>query len=196
MRGFVLGCLLASVLLLIACDDTGQACFDRPVDRINVPVHGQEETMWCWAACGAMSMEVEGPPVAQCDEANKLFKRTDCCSKPRVACNQGGWPPFEAYNFLYRTSSRPLDFLELRTELACNRQPVIFQWIWPGGGSSHVMVASGFDVGGGNLIFYNDPSPLGTGNYAITTYSNYVATPGHHTHGLDYYGIRPRREAP
>jgi len=131
-------------------------------------------------------------PVAQCDEVNKYLGRNDCCNQPRpAACNHTGWPPFEAYNFLYIKRGTPLDYTELRTEIACKSGPVIFQWVWPGGGS-HVMVATGFDINGGNLIFYNDPAPTGMGSYAITNYGDYVSIPGHHTHGSDYYDIRPK----
>ena len=47
-------------------------------------------------------MEFLGASITQCDEANKLFGRTDCCNNPTpVGCINGGWPEYDKYGFTF-----------------------------------------------------------------------------------------------
>jgi len=42
----------------------------------------QETNKWCWAAVGQMTLDYLKIQVRQCEEANALFKRNDCCDPP------------------------------------------------------------------------------------------------------------------
>ena len=57
---------------------------------IDVPQIAQEQTNWCWAACTEMVLRYSGElAVQQCELANELFGRFDCCSEPsNPECNK------------------------------------------------------------------------------------------------------------
>lgn len=57
---------------------------------IDVPQITQEQTNWCWAACVEMVLRYYGTSAArQCELANELFGRSDCCSEPSSPdCNK------------------------------------------------------------------------------------------------------------
>src|SRR2546428_274897 len=45
------------------------ACDPPARSSLAVPVHGQEESEWCWAACAEMVRDYFGRDVRQCDLA-------------------------------------------------------------------------------------------------------------------------------
>src|SRR5437763_14227381 len=57
---------------------------------LNVPHVYQQQNEWCWAACTQMIAAFLGNAnVKQCDLANFLQDRTDCCRFPASdVCNQ------------------------------------------------------------------------------------------------------------
>ena len=67
--------------------------FSAPIPTvkiIDVPQIAQEQTNWCWAACIEMVLCYYGTSaVLQCELANELFSRSDCCSEPsNPECNK------------------------------------------------------------------------------------------------------------
>lgn len=185
MRSFGLLCCLGATLLVAGC-----ACKPDPVASQPVPLRAQETSMWCWAASGEMCMDFLGTDVSQCDEANKRFGHTDCCTNPGN-CVFGGWPEFDKYGFSFnRTNNTALTFAQLQDQVFCKHKPIAFSWHWPGGGG-HMMVVYGYAaVGGQQFVFYRDPWPPNSGNgAAVISYANWVAQPGDHTHWDDFYDI-------
>ena len=62
-----------------------------PTEKIiDVPQIAQEQTNWCWAACIEMVLRYyDKGAVQQCELANELFGRSDCCSEPSSpGCNK------------------------------------------------------------------------------------------------------------
>lgn len=57
---------------------------------INVPQIAQEQSNWCWAACVEMVLYYyDELAVQQCELANELFGRSECCSEPSSPeCNK------------------------------------------------------------------------------------------------------------
>jgi len=163
---------------------------------LGVALVAQETPMWCWAASAQMTMAFLGASVNQCDQANKRFGRTDCCSLTRCPptnttgdCVKGGWPEYSKWGFSSKnTSSRALTYNELATEFNANR-PVAFSWAWVGGGG-HMMVARGVRVTGGvQYVAIRDPWPPCSGTDNLISYAEYVQRAGVHTHWDDYYAI-------
>jgi hypothetical protein len=155
--------------------------------------------MWCWAASGKMTMDFLHPAsnVQECDEANKRFGRTDCCSTPVPnACVNGGWPEYEKYGFTAKeTSDSALSWSALKNQIYCAKKPFAFSWHWNGGGG-HMMVATGYvTIDGVNYVSVNNPLPPSAsvsagGTQEIYTYEKYVGGTGYnHSHWNDYYDI-------
>lgn len=173
---------------------------------LQVSLHPQETSRWCWAASGQMIMDYLGHDVLQCAQANNRFNRTDCCTidlcplptepvppEPQPCnCVCGGWPEFNKYGFTFsKTSDAALSWEQVKEEI-CEKRPFAFTWHWPGeNGGGHMMVAKGyFSLDGNNYMIILDPWAPCVGDERIITYDYYVQSPGHHTHWDDYYDIK------
>ncbi|HEY2323762.1 MAG TPA: papain-like cysteine protease family protein [Thermoanaerobaculia bacterium] len=188
--------LSLSVAMAVALLLTSGCCTPSAVIGSQpVPITGQHTDSWCWAASGEMTMNFLGanPAVAQCDEANRRFGKSDCCNSPTPAeCINGGWPEYDKYGFTASvTSDAPLSFAEIQNQIYCRREPFAFSWHWSGGGG-HMMVVSGYLVlSGQQYVTINDPEPwmtTGGGSQRISLYTDYVSGSGY-THWNDYYNI-------
>lgn len=176
--------LMSSLLAILSL-----AASNANAGSLAVKLLPQQQSNWCWAASGDMIMDYLGATrVTQCDEANKRFGRTDCCTNPSSdACNVGGWPEFDKYGFSFSTTGT-LSWSSLVNEINNNR-PVAFSWGWTGGGG-HMMVARGYLTSGGvNYVDVNNPWAPNVGDQYYTTYSNYVSG-SDHVHWTDYYNIK------
>lgn len=185
MRRVRIACGALGLLMLSGCD-----CEAGPASSLAVPLHGQETSVWCWAASGEMVMDFLGTNVTQCDEANKRFGRTDCCNSPRpTACVNTGWPEFEKYGFTFnRTSNAALSWEQIRQQIFCKKKPIAFSWHWSGGGG-HMMVVTGYaEVAGTKWVYYDNPLPVNVGSHEFKTYADWVSGPGY-THWDDFYDI-------
>ena len=189
MRVFVLLFCSAVILTLAGC------CDPEAIGTQTVPIRGQETPVWCWAASGEMVMDFLGTDVSQCDEANKRFGQTACCTPERpVACVDTGWPEFDKYGFTFsRTSDTPLTWGQLKDQIYCSRKPFAFSWHWldsngqPNGG--HMMVVTGYvTIGTTNYVYYHNPLPVGTGSTEIKTYTDWVSGSGY-SHWDDFYNV-------
>ncbi|HEX3765980.1 MAG TPA: papain-like cysteine protease family protein [Kofleriaceae bacterium] len=184
---------LGSALAVSGC------CNPASSSSLAVSLDAQQTNQWCWAASGTMTMDFLHPAsnVQECDEANREFGRTDCCSTPvPAACVNGGWPEYEKYGFTAnQTSNAPLSWNDLRTQIDCLNKPVAFSWHWNSGGG-HMMVATGyFTFDGIHFVTVNNPLPAnpavtGGGALEIDTYEAYVGGTGFNwSHWDDYYNI-------
>lgn len=184
---------LAAVLALGAC------CKIPTNAVLGVPVTGQQESNWCWAASGQMTMNYIHPAsnVIQCTEANQNFGQTSCCQTPgSTQCNNknGSWPNYGLYNFNadmtdYTGTANATSFLAIQSQIACAGKPFAFSWHWAGGGG-HMMVVVGYStVDGVNYVTFNNPLPVNTGKQYIYTYDTWVQNPGQYTHWRDYTNI-------
>lgn len=187
---------LVATLLVAAC-----VCRPGGFSALQVPLHPQETSMWCWAASGQMVMDYLGNNVAQCTQANNRFGVTNCpcfqCGadpQTNPPCVNGGWPEFDKYGFTFqRTSNTAVSWATLKEELSnrrkCGDRPIAFSWHWDGG-SGHMMVAVGYaTVFGVNFVSIQDPWAPCTGDARIITYAAYVDGTGY-SHWDDFYQIK------
>jgi hypothetical protein len=177
-----------------------------------VPVVGQQQSEWCWAACGQMiDNYVEPLPVVQqCVEANGMFGPggteaqpgwSDCCSNgSSAACNVGNGGPNPNYPYisLYGNSTgTTLTWDQLRWQIWVVNEPFAFGWTWypvtPTSGA-HIMVVTGYetDAEGNQWVYVNNPIPIGEGDFECMSYDEWAQdtgdTPyGSHTHEGDWF---------
>ena len=178
-------------ILLFAAFLTG-CCNPGIIGSVPVTLNGQQTGMWCWAASGQMTMNYVHPAsnVQQCDEANKRFGHSDCCTTPSN-CVFGGWPEYGKYNFTADTTSdAPLTWDQIKSQIYCAKKPFAFSWHWNGGGG-HMMVATGYvTIEGTNYVTVNNPWPPTGGVQEVYTYDKYVGGPSwDHSHWNDFYNI-------
>ena len=154
--------------------------FREPVPNekiINVPQIKQEQSNWCWAACAEMVFCYYGvTPARQCDFANELFGRTECCSDPSSPnCNQ----PCEIENLsnLYsrkginsRFLGETVPFSKLQSEINADR-PVEVVFYQKSKKRGHLIIVRGWRITGTEkFVHVNDPKDS-DGASRIVTYS-------------------------
>ena len=135
---------------------------------LNVPLVAQTQNQWCWAACTAMIARFLGMAEPnQCELANFLFGRTNCCASPgRAQCNRPAQTAevVRVYNHLGINlvgPDNPLSPDTVKMELDVGR-PFEVGLLWNGGGG-HVVVVYGYT--GQGLVLVRDPW---FGNLSIT----------------------------
>jgi hypothetical protein len=135
---------------------------------LNVPLVFQTQNQWCWAACTAMIARFLGlDEPKQCELANFLFNRTNCCQSPASsACNKPAQllDVVKVYNHLDISlvgPDNPLLPATVVAELNAGR-PFEVGWLWTGDGG-HVVVVYGYTPQG--LVLVRDPW---YGNQSIT----------------------------
>jgi hypothetical protein len=189
----------------ITCSSCSPTC-TMPSCQLPVAMARQEQTQWCWAACGQMCMQYLGYNVSQCQMANDTFRRSDCCCPdcvppstfPDIACNNPVWPNFSHYNFSYTQSDEgsALSFCDIQNQTGCLGKPFAFSWTFNGGGGAHMMVATGFSTATTNdtsqWVYINNPlAPKGTpisDAQVIISYCEYLSG-SYYSHGHDYYNL-------
>ncbi len=163
------------------------------IGLVAIPEVEQEKTNWCWAASMQAILDESGTTVTQCELANWLFSRTDCCNPGN--CNSTTSPEQQrdilnhwglTNTLVYNT----LSWNQLKTEIKAGRPISIgFSWCTWGG---HSLVIYGFsEVKNGTVTYnvaYMDPAP-GEG-YNVADYSWVVGgCPGDHTWYRTIYNI-------
>jgi peptidase C39-like protein len=137
-------------------DPAKKKCTPPIQSSLPVPFYLQEKSNWCWAASAQMVMEYLGKSVKQCDQANDVIGRNDCCPGPDhqtpEGCNLPEWPfaerPFSTkYGFKAISSGDTfpnkfpkegaLPWAVIQSQLAprdetnrCKSTPVAFSWKW------------------------------------------------------------------
>ena len=125
-----------------------------------VPLVKQTQNQWCWAACTAMIARFLGlPEPKQCELANFLFSRTNCCQAPASSpCNRPAQyvDIISVYNHIGIAGIGPDYPLLPNTvvaELNAGR-PFEVALNWAGGGG-HVAIVYGYTNQG--LVLIQDP---------------------------------------
>ena len=152
---------------------------------INVPQIKQEQSNWCWAACAEMVFRYyDGAAARQCEFANELFGRTECCSKPSSPdCNK----PCRKEDVSKLYSSKHIcstfvgsvvSFSKLQSEIDADR-PVEVAYFWGDKGETgHLVVVRGWRVDGKEeFVYVNDPGDS-PGEDRIVAYSELLAAYG------------------
>jgi len=192
----MLRCSLTATVMLFVGFTPGFVLAALPKEgHVAVQLRAQETNEWCWASSGQMVMAFLSKKVTQCDEADQRFGRTDCCgASTPIDCIRGGWPEFDKYGFTFAVKHGALTWDELRTEIATNRRPFAFSWMWRQGGG-HMMVVTGFYEGPQQkqYVSINDPWPPNIGDERDILYDAFVEG-ADHTHWDDYYLVA--REQP
>jgi hypothetical protein len=127
---------------------------------LNVRLIRQQTNQWCWAACTEMVAKFLGVQgVSQCQLANFLHNRTNCCQAPTSnACNQPS--PYEGIGKVYLhigvnciSHTWAVNHQVILRELQ-NERPVEVGYLWFGGGG-HVAIIYGITPQG--LYAVHDP---------------------------------------
>src|SRR5262249_20040890 len=154
LRGLGRGAILAVFLAL-------PACCSPPVQTIlAVPLHGQHQSNWCWAASGQMVTEYFGHGVSQCRQGDDQNGFSHRCTLPTPgACNVGGTTRIDNYGFTRTVVTSPLPFKSLQCELSSDQRAMIFDLRWDGGGG-HTIVLRGYDASNNEQwLWVNNPLP-------------------------------------
>ena len=129
----------------------------------------QQQTNWCWAACGASvgNFFYSGSPFSQCGVANACQGKTTCCSNP-AGCNQYGYldKALRAAKSFDSMRGGTATLAEVGTRLS-RSQPVGTRVAWNGGGA-HFMMITGY-LESPQLITIQDPW-YGTSGIAWSAY--------------------------
>ena len=170
---------------------------ELPVDFI-----AQGADYWCWAASGEMVMKTRGKDVTQCDQANHRFKQESCCKSPTSdACNKGGWPEFDYYQFpsLQPTACQTaISWDQLKEQIACKKSPIAFAWLWSGkpsedcmSGNGHMMVVRGYsEMPNKRLVLIDDPTVDEDERQPTEiTYEEFAGSEPTHSHWRDFYDV-------
>jgi hypothetical protein len=168
---------------------------DRPRDVVlEVKLIGQRTEQWCWAASAEMTVGFLGKAIAQCQQANVLFNRTDCCHDLiSPACVRPGNPEYDKWGFASRVTKPPLPFAKIKEEIGAGR-PINWARNWKAGGG-HMVVVTGYrEIGTSRWIAVHDPLPVGKGHSKWVPYDEYVQSDTY-THQKDFYEIIHRTNA-
>lgn len=178
------GAVLLVALALVGC------CTPGPQTLLVVPLHGQHQSNWCWAASGQMITDYFGHPIAQCTQVNDANGMTNCCNLPTPsACNLGGTTHIDNYGFTRTVVTTPIAYKSLQCELFSDKRAMIYDLRWDGGGG-HTIVISGYDTPGGEQwLWVNNPLPVDVGNIYLLKYDDYVDGPGW-SYGRTEWGIK------
>lgn len=154
-----------------------------------VPNKAQEHSNWCWDGSSQAVLKYYGEDVPQCDIANWVFQRTDCCGNPNFywghPCNQGNYLSeaerarsmqgiMTQYGGVSSTSQGALSQGAFVSEIDAGR-PFVMRFDWKTGGA-HALVGYGYDLSG-QYLDYMDPWP-GYG-YMRSTYTSVVDAADH-----------------
>jgi hypothetical protein len=150
--------LAALGIIMVCC----ASCTLTDAGLVPVPEIEQEKSNWCWAASMQAILEVYSTSVTQCQEANWLFSRSDCCLPG--FCNSTTSPGqqqdiLDNWGLSSELDYTSLTWNELITEIDADRPVSIgFEWCTGGG---HSLVIAGFCELDGTpstqLVLYMDP---------------------------------------
>ena len=156
---------------------------------LKVNLYPQEQSLWCWAATGRMTMLFAGGDantISQCEQANNAFKQTSCCNDGSSSvCNEaylplyGNWG-FNASEIFNGGNQIYLSFNDLKTLIDAGK-PIAFLWKWKSPGA-HYMVAVGYSENPSasppiQLVYYLNPEPVKKGGKVYCSYSSWLGGP-------------------
>lgn len=156
--------LKLSIGLDIVLEEPG---LGAPQEVLGVPVLGQKQTQWCWAACKQMVFRFSDSvsTTEQCELANAAFELMGCCNSPTSSlCNKplsilrisGEWQRW-GYRSSYRAES--LEFASIKFEIDHGR-PIECGLKWHLGGGHAVLIIGYIDDPISPDVIVNDPWEL------------------------------------
>jgi Peptidase_C39 like family len=194
MRSLALFAVVLAAALFI-----GGCC--KPEIAGNVPstLRNQETNMWCWAATTQMLAQHFSITINQCNLANDVLGRTDCCNGqnsgsncPRVnVCAEPGWVEIDRAGLKSKTTSTGLSWEDLRKQIYCAKKPMAYAY--GGTGIGHVLIIKGYiTVGNTNYVILNDPWSPCAGQERLITYAEYVDPSGSINHWETWYDVEKK----
>lgn len=189
---FCLGIVSLVAMILV------QGCCNPEITG-NVPntLYSQQTDNWCWAATTQMLAKHLGITVSQCDLANTVFSKTNCCNdEPTDAscrktndCNTPGWVELDKVGVKFSESATALSWEDLRKQIYCSKKPMAHAYGTPGV-VGHVRVIKGYaTLAGTNYVVINDPWSPCVGEEKLITYNEYMNPAGMSTHWNTWYNI-------
>lgn len=144
---------------------------------INVPQIAQEQSNWCWAACLEMVLHYYGErAVQQCEFANELFDRSDCCSEASSPdCNKPCQLEdisnlYQSRNIYSKFVDENVAFSTLQAEIDAGR-PVEIVFYEKRKTRGHLVIVSGWSITEmEEFVYINDPKDS-NGSSRIVAYS-------------------------
>jgi Papain-like cysteine protease AvrRpt2 len=196
---------------LSACTPPAEYALMPPNTTSPVPLIGQEQLNWCWAASGQMVAGYFGTAMKQCMQVSERYPALgDCCAeKVSKACaEKTGWPQFCKHGLDGKIKKNlALSWDELKQQVYCRRNPVAFTWRWADGQTGHMMVAFGYGSEGqdsnSQFLWVRNPLPVGKGQTEKIFYWDYRADlpPSNvhslspfHTHWDDFYDFQQKQD--
>lgn len=177
------GAALAAALVLGGC------CTPPPATLLPVPLDGQLQSNWCWAASGQMVTTYFGHGVSQCKQVDDQDSLSNCCDNPTPSsCNLGGTTHIDNYGFTRVVVTTPILYKSLQCELSSDQRAMIWDLRWNGGGG-HTQVLVGYETTDGQWLWVNNPEPVGQGTLDLITYDAYISGPNYH-YGRTEWGIQ------
>lgn len=141
----------------------------QPTVQGILPIAPVEQLLpkWCWAACIAMATTFKGNGKQQCQVADDLQSRNDCCwpspTSPNPRCNFGA----NAINveqlcrfYGYGATTVHMDSLninQIQNQIGGNHP--VYAVIQPPTGTKHMVLVKGWEIDDQNTqwVYYNDP---------------------------------------
>jgi Papain-like cysteine protease AvrRpt2 len=148
--------------------------------NLPVPIFGQEQLPWCWAATDKMiRWHFERIEVPQCDIASTLLK-APCCTDMTNCMKFGNTqiPGSGQYNF-QTMAGTAIAYSTIKVNIN-ESKPWIYGYQLNSGGG-HLMVGAGYSTDGASIknVLIIDPMPVGVGNCRWITYNEYKGGSGY-----------------
>jgi hypothetical protein len=159
-------------------------------ESMDVPLIPQEQDMWCWAASEQMIIRYNwGWSPTQCDFANDIYLRTDCCPN-NPSCNLSGGPNYLLYNFHWAEAVPHMTVPQVQNEVMSQR-PWYHTYCYPPPiDMCHVVVGvGGIHFDGVYHVAINDPWPPGVGAEYVEWWPAYDGETGEQIPDNDVYEI-------
>lgn len=183
--------LVAVLCILLMCSVSCPDLLDIGI----VPIREieQEKTNWCWAASMEAILEMDGTTVTQCQEANWLWSRTDCCNP--TTCNWGTSPEdqrdiLDHWGLTSTLVYNSLTWNQLKGEIDAGRA-ISIGFAWCSGGGHSLVIYCFSEIDGTPVtrnVGYMDPW-FGEG-YNVAEYDWVVGgCPGNHDWYRTIYDI-------
>lgn len=113
-----------------------------------MPHETQAQPYWCWAAVAACISAYFGTPRWQCEIANDVLNRRDCCGSAAAgACNKPKRPEIvlSAINhFRPNVITSSLPYADIALEIGSYHYPIACCIRWRGSGMGHLVVIYGY----------------------------------------------------
>jgi hypothetical protein len=172
----------------------------EPINKLlyDVPLIGQQQKTWGWAATTQMTMLYAGGDpsiITQCALVNYGIWQDSCCVDGSTKiCNRFGRPDYEHWGFtaknVYEREGAALSWEELKSEIDGGR-PINFMWMTYTGGLIYMVAVGYFENTSTNpitkMVYVNAPWPLNEGQQTVMTYDTYIGKPGYFNFIQTYY---------